>query len=387
MALKMGKTAKEIEEMTQKQINLLGQGDVTDRYAELLLGLTPESFTVSKDENKIEKIIESEKEKVVEVNLSDLCESPRNCYSKATGEKREELLSSLKAFGQINPIFVRPKEKVVEYKNEINKPFEILVGHTRVDCLKELAKDGGGATAKAIIVDCDDVEATLLIAQSNIQREKVTEIEIARSYKNTYEALKKSKGGNDKVLKGKNENVGISTNSPSGQSDHLVKKEKTRDLVAKKYGISGRTLERKMALAYCIDQVIKYYERKKFNQEQIQSLSKISHSMQEQVCEIMKEEKIPMTNKLAKEILKAYQEEMKAPRLRASFPLNITREVMRNSLEKIKEENKKTSKAKKETEKYNIPKSLFPVEINNLNAKENYIITALNYIKKNKIKL
>ena len=65
MALKMGKTAKEIEEMTQKQINLLGQGDVTDRYAELLLGLTPESFTVSKDENKIEKIIESEKEKVV----------------------------------------------------------------------------------------------------------------------------------------------------------------------------------------------------------------------------------------------------------------------------------------------------------------------------------
>lgn len=164
MALKMGKTAKEIEEMTQKQINLLGQGDVTDRYAELLLGLTPESFTVSKDENKIEKIIESEKEKVVEVNLSDLCESPRNCYSKATGEKREELLASLKAFGQINPIFVRPKEKVVEYKNEINKPFEILVGHTRVDCLKELAKDGGVATAKAIIVDCDDVEATLLIA-------------------------------------------------------------------------------------------------------------------------------------------------------------------------------------------------------------------------------
>lgn len=387
MALKMGKTAKEIEEMTQKQINLLGQGDVTDRYAELLLGLTPESFTVSKDENKIEKIIESEKEKVVEVNLSDLCESPRNCYSKATGEKREELLASLKAFGQINPIFVRPKEKVVEYKNEINKPFEILVGHTRVDCLKELAKDGGVATAKAIIVDCDDVEATLLIAQSNIQREKVTEIEIARSYKNTYEALKKSKGGNDKVLKGKNENVEISTNSPSGQSDHLVKKEKTRDLVAKKYGISGRTLERKMALAYCIDQVIKYYERKKFNQEQIQSLSKISHSMQEQVCEVMKEEKIPMTNKLAKEILKAYQEEMKAPRLRASFPLNITREVMRNSLEKIKEENKKTSKAKKETEKYSIPKSLFPVEINNINAKENYIITALNYIKKNKIKL
>ena len=109
--------------------------------------------------------------------------------------------------------------------------------------------------------------------------------------------------------------------------------------------------------------------------------------MQEQVCEVMKEEKIPMTNKLAKEILKAYQEEMKAPRLRASFPLNITREVMRNSLEKIKEENKKTSKAKKETEKYSIPKSLFPVEINNINAKENYIITALNYIKKNKIKL
>ena len=56
-------------------------------------------------------------------------------------------------------------------------------------------------------------------------------------------------------------------------------------------------------------------------------------------------------------------------------------------VEKIKEENKKTSKAKKEIEKYSIPKSLFPVEINNINAKENYIITALNYIKKNKIKL
>lgn len=185
-------------------------------------------------------------------------------------------------------------------------------------------------------------------------------------------------------------NVEISTDLPKSQTGTL---DRTDELVAQKYGISKNKLRRKMALAYCTEKVIKYYQRKKFNQEQIQSISKVREDVQDQVCDIMKEENIPMTNELAKEILKAYREEMKAPRMRVAFPLNLTREVMRNSLVKENEneddnkEIKKASKAKKEQEKYNIPSSLFPEAVKNIKAKENYIITALNYIKENDIKL
>lgn len=378
MALKMGKTKEEIKELAQKKMELLGQGDITDKYTELMIGLTPEKFNIGSVDKKsaeenIQRLIDAAKDKVVEVSLNSLSDSPKNCYEKPAGEKREQLISSLKSLGQINPIFIRAKSSVESYRDEIENDFEILVGHSRVDCLREIGEE----KVKAIIVECDDVQATLLIAQSNIQREKVSDIELARAYKNTYEAMKRDKNANLK-------NVEISTNLSKCQSGTS---DRTDEMVAERYGISARTLHRKMALAYCTDEVISNYNKKKFNQEQIQSISKLNRDTQLMLCELMREEKLKMTNEKAKELLKVYNENEKNPVLRNSFPLNLLRKVMRD--EEKKEDVKVEGKKQKESageKTYIISDNLFPKEVKKEDRQE-WLLKALSYIKENEISI
>ena len=399
MALKMGKNAEEIAELREKQYKMLSEDKkVTSMYTDLMMNITQEDLeVVSKDSDKIDKIVEKGKEKVVELNIEDLQESPKNCYSKVDGEKREEMIASLKSYGQITPIFVRPKESVEEYQDKITKPFEILIGHTRVDCLKEI----GSRTVKAIIVSCDDIEATLLIAQSNIQREKVTAIELARAYRNTYEALKCDKGGNDKVLKGQkqnsnlNENVEISTFSPKSQSATLVR---TDEIVAQKYGISKDTLRRKMALAYCTDMVINFYNNKKLPQDTIVAIHKLDHDTQNQICHLMKDYGV---NKIGKKdamrIKEVYEEYIsREDKPMRNFPPNKVKELIEEiASKKTKTKDKKDkdesslSKKKKEDKTEGVPKKenlyliedeYFPEEIPQ-DKREEYIRDILEYVQ------
>ena len=218
-----------------------------------------------------------EKKEVKYIPISSLSGSPKNFFSKVSGDKREEMIASLKSYGQINPIIIRPRRCVEEYKDEIEGDYEILVGHTRVELLKEIGKE----KVKAIIIECSDVDATLIINQSNIQRENVSDIEIARGYKATYEAVKKDKHSNLMVGNAKNENVEISTSFPTCQSGTSGEyKDRTDEIVAEKYGISARTLQRKMALADCIDEVVCLYEKKKLTQEDIGYISRLDSDTQ-----------------------------------------------------------------------------------------------------------
>ncbi len=379
MALKMGKTAEEISELKAKKMNMLGQGDVTKKYSEWMMKLSPEDLAVdNKSKEALDRLIDSGKDKIVKIELSELSESPRNCYEKPQGEKREELKASLKSIGQINPIFVRPKECVEWYQEEIENSFEILIGHSRVELLKELSEETGITTADAIIVNCDDVQATLLISQSNIQREEVSDIELARAYKNTYEAMKKDKNANLK-------NVEISTDlskSQSGTSD------RTDEVVARKYGISKNTLRRKMALAYCSNKAVDFYNKKKFNQEQIQSISKLDEGTQDLICKIMWEEKIKMTNATAKNVLKVYEEEKKNPHLIGAFSINIMRDVLRSgqvSEEKEVKEKKRRSQQTNDLWTVSIKKKMMPNDIKSDEEAAMYIEKAISYIAENEV--
>lgn len=381
MALKVGKTLEDVKEIAAKRAKLLEQGDITDRYSELLINVTPDDLgSVRKDNTKaFDSILDKAKDKVVELDIKSLSESPKNHFSKISGEKREEMIGSLKSYGQINPIIVRPKECIEHYQDLIKNDFEILVGHTRVDCLKEI----GSETVNAIIVSCDDIEATLLINQSNIQREKVSDIELARAYKATYEALVQDKNSNLSPGNSKNENVEISTSLSSAQSEHSKEnKKRTVDIVAEKYGISRATLQRKMALADCSDSIVKLYNRSKITQEEIQYLSKLPEVVQDQVCKILKSKNQEMTKDIAKNLLDTYVEVQKDPPLRASFSWNILRRVIEDGQEeKLEVKKRAKSKAvKKEKEKeYKIRDEFFPKGLK-IEDRQKYIEEALKYV-------
>lgn len=383
MALKTGKNLEEIKQLVAERKKLLEQGDITGKYSELMIDVTPDDLgSVNKNNDKaFDNILNKAKDKVVELNIKELSESPKNHFSKISGEKREEMIGSLKSYGQINPIIVRPKECVQHYKELIENEFEILVGHTRVECLKEI----GSSKVKAIIVSCDDIEATLLINQSNIQREKVSDIELARAYKATYDALVQDKNGNLKVGDSKNKNAEISTSFPKC---HFDTSGRTDEEVAKKYGISARTLTRKMALANCSSGIVRLYNRSKITQEEVQYISKLPGAVQDQVSEIMTKENKEMTKEIAKGLIDKYKEVQKDPPLRASFPWNALREVINQGQENVEKQEKKhrsvSKKAKAEKKKYHVSDELFPKNVK-LSERQRYIELALKYIVSQKI--
>lgn len=271
MALKVRSKEELREEARERQRNIENQNLGLEYINDFNLSITKEDL---------------EKKEVKYIPISSLSESPKNFFSKVSGDKREEMIASLKSYGQINPIIIRPRRCVEEYKDEIEGDYEILVGHTRVELLKEIGKE----KVKAIIIECSDVDATLIINQSNIQRENVSDIEIARGYKATYEAVKKDKNSNLMVGDTKNENVEISTDSPTSQTETSGEvKDRTDEIVAEKYGISRATLQRKMALADCIDEVISLYEKKKLTQEDIGYISRLDDDTQANITSAIDE--------------------------------------------------------------------------------------------------
>ena len=92
-----------------------------------------------------------------------------------------ELMDSIGESGIITPILVRPKE---------NGLYEVVSGHRRWEACKEL----GVQQIPAKVLYLDDDEATVLMVNSNIQREYVLPSEKAFAYKMRYDALRRTAG-------------------------------------------------------------------------------------------------------------------------------------------------------------------------------------------------
>lgn len=92
-----------------------------------------------------------------------------------------ELVDSISESGIITPIIVRPK---------VGVGYEVISGHRRWEACKELGIESIPARVEYI----DDDEATVLMVNSNIQREHVLPSEKAFAYKMRMEALKRTAG-------------------------------------------------------------------------------------------------------------------------------------------------------------------------------------------------
>ena len=113
--------------------------------------------------------------------------------------KKEETKQSIKKNGVIVPIIVRKID---------NEKYEIISGHNRVECSKEL----GLTTIPAQIIECDDDRATLIMLDTNLcTRDKILPVEKGYAYKMKMEILK-----NDLKTSDTNEN---GENSPLGTED------------------------------------------------------------------------------------------------------------------------------------------------------------------------
>lgn len=381
MALKNIIRADDIERKIDEGNNLLSRGDTTIKN--IFNGdkmLKPgELAQIGKDEKTLDEFLKDNSYKIIELDIEDLSPSPVNMFSQVKNEKREEVKNSLKEMGQLTPIIVRPKACVEEYKNQIEKDYEILAGHTRVSLLKEL----GYEKVLADVRECSDYEATLIISHTNNQREKIDEIEKARAIKVSYEAAKRDDKLNLTPGNPKNKNVEISTEL---SACHDGTPKRTDELVAEQYGISARTLHRKIALASCEDEVLAFWKRKQLSQEHIDYISKLKPSIQYNLIEVLKDEGSVMTTEIAKNLLEDVEKYLSDDtRVQREYPLNSIRRIVAEGQGNVKDDSKVVRK-KNLDKGYNFNKSYFPKDIKDKDRVK-YIEAALKYILENNIEL
>lgn len=120
-------------------------------------------------------------EKVVEIEMERLRAFPNHPFKVIGDSKMIELQDSIKKYGVLNPLIVRPK---------IEGYYEIISGHGR----KYAAEKLGYKKIPVIIRMLQDDEAVVIMVDSNLQREQITPSEKAYAYKMKYDAIKKKAG-------------------------------------------------------------------------------------------------------------------------------------------------------------------------------------------------
>ena len=182
--------------------------------------------------------------KYTKVPLSQLHPFKNHPFKVLDDEKMQETVESVIQHGVIQPGIVRP----------CADGYEIVAGHRRWRAC-ELA---GETEMPVIIRDLDDDAATVLMVDTNIQRENLLPSEKARAYRLKYEALKHQGSKGDKH---------------------------TADAVGEKAGDSGRTVQRYIRLASLVDGLLELVDTGKIAMVAGERLSFLKPEEQEMVLE------------------------------------------------------------------------------------------------------
>lgn len=114
------------------------------------------------------------------LQIEDLISFDKHPFKVLDDEDMDDLVSSIKDNGIITPIVVRTS---AHYEP---KSYEIISGHRRVHA----ASKAGLTEVPAVIKEMSDDEATVLMVDSNMQRQTILPSERAYSLKMKYDALK-----------------------------------------------------------------------------------------------------------------------------------------------------------------------------------------------------
>ena len=171
-------------------------------------------------------------EKVVEVKLTDITDFPNHPFKVKDDDEMDKMRQSVEQYGVVHPILVRPTK---------DGKYEMISGHRRKRASELANKD----TIPCIVRNLSDDEATIIMVDSNMQREEILPSEKAFAYKMKLEALG---------------HQGKSTELTSGQ---VVRKLETADIIGKENDESGRQVRRYIRLTELIPELLEMVDDKK----------------------------------------------------------------------------------------------------------------------------
>lgn len=227
-----------------------------------------DDFFTTQEERDAEKL-----EKVEKIAVSSISNFPNHPYQVKENEEMEDFVENIKEKGVIHPVIVRPKE---------DGTYEMISGHRR----KRACELAGITEIPAIVREMSDEDATILMVDSNKQREKILPSEKAFAYKMKLDAMKKQGKRNDLT------------------SRPMVDKLKSADIIGEEVGESGRQIQRYIRLTELIPELLQLVDDEKMKLRPAVEISYLTKSEQEYVFEVMEYNEVFPSHPQARELKK-----------------------------------------------------------------------------------
>ena len=123
----------------------------------------------------------AQEDRITLLPLSELHDFPNHPFKVRDDEAMQETTESIRQYGVLVPAIVRPREA---------GGYEIIAGHRR----RHGSELAGLSAMPCIVRQMDDDTATILMVDSNIQRENILPSERAQAYKMKLEAIRRKAG-------------------------------------------------------------------------------------------------------------------------------------------------------------------------------------------------
>ncbi len=282
------------------------------------------------EENRQEIQAEAKREKVQMIPLVELHPFRNHPFKVKDDEAMANTVDSVRQYGVLVPAIARPLE---------SGGYELVSGHRR-----RHASELAGLTEMPVIVrDLDDDAATIIMVDSNLQRETLLPSERAFAYKMKLEALK---------------HQGLRSDLTSVQ---VGQKLNARDVVAKESGNSAIQVQRFIRLTALIPDLLNLVDEKKVAFNPAVELSYLKTEEQVLLLDAMESEqttpslsqaqrlkKFSQEGKLSVDVMRAIMSEEKKPemdkviftsaKLRQYFPKSYTPQQMENTILRLLEQ-------------------------------------------------
>ena len=270
-----------------------------------------------------------QREKVMEIPLSELHPFKDHPFKVLDDERMLDTVESVKQYGVLSPALARPLPE---------GGYELVSGHRR----HRAAELAGLDTLPTIIRNLDDDEATIIMVDSNLQRETVLPSERAWAYRMKLDAVRRQAG------------------RPSKNSRQVVGNLESADLLGKETGESGRQVQRYIRLTELIRPLLDMVDERKIAFNPAVELSYLKPDEQNMLMDAMESEqatpslsqaqrlkKFSQAGNLTRESMLAIMSEEKksdldrltftTDTLRKYFPKSYTPQQMENTIIKLLE--------------------------------------------------
>ncbi|MFR5855302.1 MAG: ParB/RepB/Spo0J family partition protein [Lachnospiraceae bacterium] len=283
------------------------------------------------EENRQEIQADAKREKVQMIPLAELHSFRNHPFKVKDDEAMANTVDSVKQYGVLVPAIARPLE---------SGGYELVSGHRR-----HHASELAGLTEMPVIVrDLDDDAATIIMVDSNLQRETLLPSERAFAYKMKLEAMK---------------HQGLRSDLTSSQVG--TKLQRTDEILADQTGSSRNQIQRFIRLTALIPDLLNLVDEKKVAFNPAVELSYLKTEEQVLLLDAMESEqttpslsqaqrlkKFSQEGKLSVDVMRAIMSEEKKPemdkliftsaKLRQYFPKSYTPQQMENTILRLLEQ-------------------------------------------------